>query len=986
MKFIRTCAITFLTVFTTTVVAIAQNGQPIVDQPLPPDRAASAMKVPPGFNVTLFAGEPDVMQPIAFCVDDRARIWVAEAYNYPNHGTEAGDRIIILEDTDGDGEHDRRKVFFDGLNYVTGIEVGFGGVWVMSPPYMFFIADRDGDDTPDSEPQVLLDGFGNHANAHNLANGFAWGPDGWLYGTHGRTNWSMIGKPGTPDDKRVRFDGGVYRYHPIRHVWEPYADGTTNPWGIDWNDYGHSFVCNCVNPHLFQVIQGAHYEPWRGRESSQYAYQRIDTIADHLHFTGLGNIRSGIGSTQEDEAGGGHAHCGTMIYLGDSLPPEYRGSLFTNNIHGRRINNDILKPKGSGYVASHGDDLLRSGDPWFMGVTLTYGPQGEIYASDWSDTGECHSTRNTRRHTGRIYRITYGKQTRQSVSMAELSTDELVELQLHENDWFVRHARRLLQERSATGEDMRGAASRLVQILKNESDVPKRLRALWALKVTGNLPDALLLSLLNDGNEHLRSWAITLACEPMQVPSQLHASLTELASTDPSPLVRLSLASALGRLSPAQRWPIGEALVTHAEDTKDQNIPLITWYGIEPLISDNLPRFIQLANTSAIPRIRINLSRRVASSDSSEEGLELLTQLLGSSNTAAPVARDILDGILQGLEGQRNVDLPATWPTAYVRLADLDDEIVQESTIRLALIFNDKNAMQRLREIANDETEVPQTRTRAIEALASNRASGFDAVLIDLLDDSDVRSTVLSGLAQFDHPKTATAILRQYAAMDNSDKQIALHTLASRASWSALLLDSVADGNIAPSEITAYTARQIRSLNNAALTSQLAGLWGEVRESPRDRVKQIESIKRWLDTDQIDRADLATGKLLYTKHCASCHTLFGDGGKIGPDITGSQRHNIDYMLENIVDPSASVAKDYKMEVVQTVDGRVITGLVESQSEKTLTIQTAKERIVIPVQDIDARKTSSESMMPSGLLSPLTEQEIRDLFGYLQRTH
>jgi putative membrane-bound dehydrogenase-like protein len=348
------------------------------DAPLPPLEAARTMQVPSGFNVQLFAGEPDVMQPIGFCSDDRGRLWVAEAYNYPNHGTTAGDRIIILEDVDGDGQHDKRTVFYDGLNYVTGIEIGFGGVYVMSPPFFYFIPDMDADDRPDSAPQVLLDGFGNHANAHNLANGFAWGPDGWLYGTHGRTNWSMIGKPGTPESERVQFDGGVYRYHPVSHVWEPYADGTTNPWGIDWNDYGHAFVCNCVNPHLFQVIQGAHYEPWRGRKSSQFAYQRIDTIADHLHFVGLSNVRQGLGSQAEDAAGGGHAHCGTMIYLGDNFPANYRNSLFTNNIHGRRINNDLLRRTDSGYTASHGPDLLRSKDSWFMGVSLAYGPAGEV--------------------------------------------------------------------------------------------------------------------------------------------------------------------------------------------------------------------------------------------------------------------------------------------------------------------------------------------------------------------------------------------------------------------------------------------------------------------------------------------------------------------------------------------------------------------------------------------------------------------------------
>jgi len=319
----------------------------VVDEPLSPVEAARTMIVPDGFQVTLFAGESDVRQPIGICTDDRGRLWIAEAYNYPNHGTTPGDRIIILEDTDGDGRADERTVFYDGLNYVTGIEVGFGGAWVMSPPYFYFIPDRDADDRPDGPAEVLLDGFGNHANAHNLANGLAWGPDGWLYGTHGRTNWSKLGKPGTPDEERTVYDGGVYRYHPTRHVWEPYADGTTNPWGIDWNDYGEAFICNCVNPHLFHVIYGAHYEPWRNRESSRYAYQRIPTIADHLHFVGGNNVRNGFGTPEEDAAGGGHAHCGTMIYLGDNWPDRYRSTFFTNNIHGRRINNDLLARHGS---------------------------------------------------------------------------------------------------------------------------------------------------------------------------------------------------------------------------------------------------------------------------------------------------------------------------------------------------------------------------------------------------------------------------------------------------------------------------------------------------------------------------------------------------------------------------------------------------------------------------------------------------------------
>ncbi|MCA9169726.1 MAG: hypothetical protein KDB23_18760, partial [Planctomycetales bacterium] len=322
-------------------MAPLSGAEPVVPAPLPAEQAAQTMRVPPGFQVKVFAAEPAVRQPVGMCMDDNGRIWVAEAYNYPNHGTSPGDRIVVFQDTDGDGEYDERTVFYDQLNYVTGIEVGFGGAWVMSPPYFFFIPDRDGDLKPDGPPETLLDGFGNHANAHNLANGFAWGLDGWLYGTHGRTNWSVIGKPGAKAEERIRFDGGVYRYHPVRHVWEPFADGTTNPWGIDWNDVGDAFVCNCVTPHLYHIIPGAHYEPWRNRESSRYAYERIATIADHLHFVGSwDNARQGLGTPAEDEAGGGHAHCGTLIYQGGSWPEKYRNTVFLHNLHGHRINND----------------------------------------------------------------------------------------------------------------------------------------------------------------------------------------------------------------------------------------------------------------------------------------------------------------------------------------------------------------------------------------------------------------------------------------------------------------------------------------------------------------------------------------------------------------------------------------------------------------------------------------------------------------------
>jgi len=583
------------------------------DGPLDPAEAAKSAVVPKGFSVTPFAAEPDVRQPISFCIDDRGRLWVAEAYNYPDRKAEPKDRVLILEDTDGDGQADRRTVFYDKLNYVTGIEVGFGGVWIMSPPKMLFIPDRNGDDKPDGEPQVLLDGFGTKPSAHNIANGFNWGPDGWLYAGHGRTSPSDVGKPGTPKSKRIHFDGGVYRYHPTRHIFEPFADGTTNPWGVAFDDYGQAFISNCVNPHLYHAIQGGHYEPWRGRKSSRYAYQRLPTIADHLHWKDgkSGDKKRGF-LPKLRTTGGGHAHCGILVYLGDNWPDRYRNTAFMCNVHGRRINNDGLTRKGSSYTAGHRDDVFIARDPWFKGVTLRTGPDGSVFVSDWSDTGECHDYKNTQRQTGRIFKISYGTVKPADVNVAALSDAALVKLQLHKNDWYVLHARRVLQERAAAGRSMNAVHKSLLRIFKQNSDVRRKLRALWALHVTGGTDVAFLLQQLDHDSEYVRAWAVRLLCERKQPPRAALKKFAALAAEGDSPFVRLHLASALQRLPLKHRWTIAERLIGRAEDAKDAFLPLMYWYAIEPLVPADTTRALSLLRKSKIPLIRQYIARRIA--------------------------------------------------------------------------------------------------------------------------------------------------------------------------------------------------------------------------------------------------------------------------------------------------------------------------------------------------------------------------------------
>ncbi|HMJ92045.1 MAG TPA: PVC-type heme-binding CxxCH protein, partial [Candidatus Acidoferrum sp.] len=261
------------------------NTQNPRDKPLSPQEALKKIALPPGFNATLFAAEPDVMQPIGFDFDDRGRLWVVEAFSYPDNKPENRDRILIFTDKDGDGRFDERKVFLTNGVHLSGIAIGFGGVWVTSSPNLLFYSDRNGDDVPDEKPQVILDGWTLKAQ-HNMVNGVVWGPDGWLYGRHGITAPSFVGKPGTPEHQRTRVSCSIWRYHPLRGIFEVVANGTTNPWGLDWDDYGQPFFSNNVIGHFWHLVPGAHYKRMFGEDPNLYTYQLMDQCADHLHWSG----------------------------------------------------------------------------------------------------------------------------------------------------------------------------------------------------------------------------------------------------------------------------------------------------------------------------------------------------------------------------------------------------------------------------------------------------------------------------------------------------------------------------------------------------------------------------------------------------------------------------------------------------------------------------------------------------------------------------
>ena len=955
--------------------------------PLPPAEAARQAVLPPGFRLEVFAAEPQVVQPVSFCLDDAGRVFVAEALNYGEWRPTGRDRVIVLTDRDGDGRADDRTVFYEGFNYITGIEVGFGGVWVVSPPGLYFVPDRNHDLVPDGPPELLFDGFGHKESRHNLVNGFTWGPDGWLYGGHGRTSPSDVGRPGTPANERIHCDGGVYRIHPTRLVFENFADGTTNPWGVDFNDVGECFVSNCVNPHLFHMVPGGHYEPWRNRPSSLYAYERLPTIADHLHYDTT-RPHAMRGETEAVLAlGGGHAHCGTLIYQGGRFPPEFHQSVLMCNVHGRRINRDLLQAHRSGYVARHAADLMVAADPWFMGVTLKTGPDGNVFVSDWSDTGECH-TYQPQVGTGRIFRLCYGEARSEPVTDLRRRSDaDLVSLFRHPNDWFATHARRLLQERGAAGTlNSEPVTAALRQVLDDpQAPVVHRLRALWGLQVIGQASEELLRELLQSGEPHLRAWCVRLLVEPQDVDDTTAGVLTNLAEREPSPVVRLALASALQRLPLSRRWPIAERLARQADDADDSNLPLVLWYGLEPLVADDGGRFVELVRTARLPKVRTLAARRFAdwtlSSKGSRDFTPLVTQLRQAGE--AELA-DGIHGVWLAVRGLNRLPLPAGWDEVYARCQQQADPDVRQQSLEISLALGSPRAVADLREQVADESLSAEQRDRALEFLVIARPADLPELLWQSLRQPALRPAALRGLAALRHPEVAPRILAQWEELTSAERAIAVQTLSGRAETAQALLQALEEQRVTRADISAFHARQMSALGDRELTARLTRLWGAVRGTDPKKKERLARYRKLLSAEFLQTADLDAGAQLFGKLCANCHKLAGEGGQIGPDLTGTNRRDVESLLLNLVDPSAEVARDYRLSIIETRDGRTMTGIELERSPSRVLLQTDTRQVILPLTEIESTTPSDTSIMPEGQLDQLTEEQVRDLIEYLRR--
>ena len=946
---------------------------------LTPEKALEKMTVQDGFDVNVYASEPMITQPMAFCWDDRGRLWIAENRDYESRGrgfANSGDsRVLILEDTDRDGTIDSRKVFVEGIPFPAAVAVGFDGLWLGAPPNLLFVPDRDGDDVADADDiEVRLTGWGIR-DRHETLNSFHWGPDGWLYGCQGFATPSRVGKPvdggrlfkhkepfpksiPTADDP-VDIDGGVWRYHPLKDRFEVVAHGFSNPWGIDYDAKGQFFISACVIPHLWHVIPGGIYHRQGGRHFNPYVYSDIRTITDHRHRS---------------------AHGGARVYLSDAFPVRYQGQIFMANIHEHAVLTDVLERRGSGFVGRHGEDFLLANNAQWIGFSMEIGPDGGVYVLDWHDGDICGKD-VLHKETGRVFRIVpktsgaEGWEGRYS-DLTTLDNAALVSLQTKKSAWHARRARVILQHRASKNGVDDAAKEALRKLLRSKIDADHRLRALWALHVTKGFQGGELEGYLDDADEYIRAWSIQLLCEDNNPGAGAIEKLVELAAEDPSAVVRLYVAAALQRLPADARWAPAMALVRREEDADDHNIPKMVWFGVEPLVAASPKRALEVAENSRLPLVTRHIARRLTDAGKLEE----LVAGIGASRGAQV---DLLNGLLDGLEGQNDVAAPASWDKVYDALQKSGVPDVPPLALRLAQGFGDTGAADKLMAALKDEAAALERRRDALRSLASQRLPALKGELFRLLDVEPFRQEAIRALASYEDDQVAKVLLGRYAKLSAAEKLEAVHTLAARPKSGWQLAQAIRTGTVPRRDVPAYVARQLRRV----VGSGFVEIWGPLDAAAVEKDALFAKYRALLTDDALAKASPSRGRAVFERTCTSCHTLYDQGGIVGPDITGSNRSDLNYILGNMLSPSDVIQDDYRMLVILTNEGRAYSGILAGESERQLQLRVAgqNEPVVIGKSSIASREISPGSMMPEGLLANLADEEVLDLVAYLRTT-
>ncbi len=953
--------------------------------PYSPAEALKRFRIPADLRIELAVGEPEVCQPLSLSFDERGRLWVMQYLQYPDPAGlkmisrdkhlrtvydkvpppppkhfRGADKITIHEAPDANGKYTKHKTFVDGLNIATSCARGRGGVWVLNPPYLLFYPDRDNDDVPDGDPEVHLEGFGLE-DSHSVANSLHWGADGWLYGAQGSTVTGHVKRPG--DKEAVHSMGQlVWRYHPETRRYEIFAEGGGNAFGLEIDAKGRIYSgFNGGDTRGFHYVQGGYYQKGftkHGSLSNPYAFGYFPAMKHHSvpRFT--------------------HTF---LLYESDALPVPYRGKLFgVEPLQGQVVLSEVSRDRSS-FGTRDVSRPITTPDQWFRPVDITSGPDGAIYVADMYEQRIDHSSHyagRIDRTNGRVYRLkAKDAAPLKPFNYAKLSGLELVALLGHADKWHRQTALRLLGDRKD-----KSLIPLLREMIAKETG-QLALEALWAIHLSGGLADETALKTLDHADPFVRLWTARLLCDEKKVSPDLARKLADRARREGDVEARSQFACSARRLPAKDALPIVRELLAHDEDAADIHVPLLLWWAVESKCASDADAVLALFTDKGLwerPMVRPlteRLMRRFAQAGSRKE-LLACARLLELAPGQDHVKR-LMAGFEQAFQGRSLTGLPIELVKVMTRVGG--------GSPALRVRQGDEKAMAEALKVIGDEKANRQQRLQYVQVFGEVRQPDSVGVLLALVEksrDDGLRQAALTSLQSYADAKIATDVVRLYAKLPEDVRSVAQTLLASRKAWALELLRAVDAGKIDRALVPAVVLRKILLHDDKPLAALVRKHWGDVQgsttEEMRRRIEELSKVIRGGSGNPYG------GRKLYALNCGKCHTLFGEGGQVGPDLTSYQRGDLDRLLVNVVNPSAEIREGFEAYIVETKSGRVVTGFLADQDNRVVVVRGVDgQSLVISRDEIEDLRKSDRSVMPEETLKGLTDQQVRDLFAYLR---
>ncbi len=974
--------------------------QEATSPPLSPAEASARFQVAEDLQWEQILAEPFIAQPVFLNFDERGRMWVVEYRQYPSpagikmvsHDSvwravydrlppppprhfKGADRITIHEDSDGNGTFDRHTTFLDGLNIVTSVERGRGGVWILNPPYLLFYPDANNDDVPDGDPEVRLSGFGLE-DTHSVANSLRWGPDGWLYAAQGSTVTANIlahAADGKPKNAKPIFSQGqnIWRYHPEKRIYEVFSEGGGNAFGCEIDNRGRIFSGhNGGDTRGFHYLQGAYLQKGfekHGPLSNPYAFGYFPAMPHDRVPRFTHNF---------------------VLYDHGALPSRYQGRLFgVEPIQGRIVESEVI-PDRSSFRTRDISRPVTSDDRWFRPVDIKAGPDGALYVCDWYDQQINHYRNHEGKidtANGRIYRLKgNGVQPTRSEDLSQLATARLLERLAHPNRWVRQTALRLLSDRRDSS-----LIPALSLALSRSSD-QLALETLWALNLCGGLTDAEALKALDHTDPFVRLWTVRLLGDTERVSSAVAGKLAALAAKELNLEVRIQLAATAKRLPARDGLTLVRSLALRPDDATDNRMPLLLWWAIEARCEEHREEVLQLFEDSAFWRSPLveahfldRIARRFAQAGSRRD---LLTcARLFELSPSVEHSRRLISGFEAAFKGRA--------------LAGLPDALVQAlsrhgvGSAAFALRQGDPNAVRKAIQVVAEETASRAERLEFLGVMSEVKVPGAVPALsrayLGVSKDDALRKAILAAFQKYDDPAIAEVVLSAYPALGRESLPTAQTLLASRPAWALKLAQAVNSAGssgpgIKPETIPLNIVRKLKQHRKPELQELAEKIWPNTGSpTTADMEKRIHHLAGVIRSGS---GDPYQGRTLFQNLCGNCHKLFGQGGDVGPDLTVHNRGDLESMLLAIVNPSAEIREGFENYSVETRDGRSLSGFLVEQDNRTIVLRGLdNQNVTLARAELAELRAAGLSLMPEGLLDSFTEQQTRDLFAYLRST-